>query len=177
MMQFAGGAMKMMNFKYSDLKVEKLAEGPGGVVAGLPTTHYKFRTSYTMSMSFMGMNQSTKIVKEEEIWSTSKLVEAALGLWLRKSPPKLGDEELDKMIAAETSKIDGFPLKRKTVQTTTDSKGKTETTTTIMEVVELQVTAVPASTFEIPAGYKETSLLGDDENNPLAKMMGGKKRQ
>ena len=40
---------------------------------------------------------------------------------------------------------------------------------------------VPASTFEIPAGYTETDLFGgtggegEDGENPFAKMMGGKK--
>lgn len=180
MMQFAGSAMSAMSVKFSDPKVEKLGEAPDGLVAGLPTIHYQFRTTYTMSMSFMGIKKSTRIVKDEEIWSAPKLVEAALGVWLRKAPPKLGDDNLDNLMRAEMSKIEGFPLKRKIVQTSTDEKGKSEVTTILTEVTSLEMGAVSASMFEIPADYKETSLFpgaegGKDGDNPFLKVMGGKK--
>jgi hypothetical protein len=176
MMNMAGGAMKMMNMKITDPVVEKLGEEPDGIVAGLPTMHYKFRTSYAMSMSFMGMNQHTKSVSEDEIWSAPKLVEAALGLWTKRTPPSMGNEEFAKLVKAQMSTIQGFPLKRRTVHTTTDDKGKTQTTTTVMEVTDLQTTVVPDSTFEIPADYKETSMGGEGDDNPMAKMFGGTKK-
>jgi hypothetical protein len=174
MLGFLGGAMKMMHFTYSNPKVEKLGEDPDGLVAGIPTTHYRYRTSYTVSMSMMMIHKTTHTVKEEDIWAAPKLVEAALGIWLRKTPPKTGNEELDNMMRAEMGKIQGFPLKIRTVSTQTDEKGKTETTTTEMEVTELQIESVPASTFEIPADYKETTMTGgekgDESGNPFAKM-------
>jgi hypothetical protein len=178
-MGMAGGAMKMMNMTFTDPKVESLGSEPDGVVAGIPTVHYRFRTTYTMSMSFMMMKKTSRVVKEEEIWAAPKLVEAALGIWLRKAPPKTGNEQLDALVKAEMGKVQGFPLKRKTVTTSTDEKGKVETNTVTMEVSELQVMAVPNSTFEIPSDYKETSLLGaeGDESNPMARMMGGKKKK
>lgn len=180
MLQFASSAMSAMNIKYSDPKVERLEQTPDGLVAGLPTIHYKFRTTYTMSMNFMGIKKSTKIVSEEEVWSTPKLLEAALGIWLRKAPPKVGDENLDNLFRAEMGKIEGFPLKRKVVQTSTDEKGKTESSTTLMEVTSLELAPVSASLFEIPADYKETSLFpagegGKEGENPFLKLMGGKK--
>lgn len=179
-MQFAGGAMKMMNIKFTDPKVERLGQAPDGLVAGLPTIHYQFRTTYTMSMGFMGMKKSTRIVKEEDVWSAPKLVEAALGIWLRKSPPKMGDDNFDNLMRAEMSKIEGFPLKRKIVQTSTDEKGKSEVTTILTEVTSLEMVPVSAGLFEIPADYKETSLFpgaegGEASENPFLKMMGGKK--
>jgi hypothetical protein len=177
MMQFAGGAMKMMNMKISDPVVEKLAEEPDGLVAGLPTIHYRFRTSYATSMSFMGMKQNTKSVLEEDVWSAPKLIEAALGLWLRKTPPSMGNEELAKLVNAQMNKMEGFPLKRRSVRTTTDEKGKAQTVTTVMEVTELLPSIIPDSTFEVPADYKETSMFGEGEDNPMAKMFGGKKKE
>jgi hypothetical protein len=178
-MGMAGGAMKMMNMKFTDPKVEALGEDPDGLIAGVPTVHYRFRTNYTMSMSFMMMKKTYKVVKEEEIWAAPKLVDAALGIWLRKTPPKTGNEDLDALIAAEMGKVQGFPLKRKTMTTSTDEKGKVETTTVTMEVTELQMVPVPDSTFEIPAGYKETSMTGEGEKgegeNPLANILKPKK--
>ena len=183
MMGMAGGAMKMMNMKFSEPKVEKLGEDNGGLVAGLPTTHYKVRTSYSMEMKFMGMRKSSAIVTEEDIWSTSELVEAALGMWFKKNPPKTGDAQLDSLIAKQMDTVKGFPLKRITVTTSTDEKGKSQVTKTVMEVKELQAMPVPASTFEIPAGYKETQMFPAGEEggegageNPFAKILGSKKK-
>ncbi len=76
LMGMAGGMMKMMNMTYADPKVEKLSEEPDGLVAGLPTIHYKFHTSYTMSMSMMMIKKKMHVVKDEEIWAAPKLVEA-----------------------------------------------------------------------------------------------------
>jgi len=156
MVGMAGGVMKMMNMKFTDVKVEKVGEEAGGTVAGLPTIHYTYRTSYTMSMKFMMMHKTSKVTKVQDVWSAPKLLDAALGMYLRKTPPSMGDEEYDKMIRAEMEAIKGFPLKTQTVQTDTDEKGKSDTTTTVMEVTKLELEfATPASTFEIPAGYEE----------------------
>ncbi|HEX9943957.1 MAG TPA: hypothetical protein VGG03_18240, partial [Thermoanaerobaculia bacterium] len=80
-----------------------------------------------------------------------------------------GNAEFDKLIAAEAGKFQGFPLKMVTVSTTTQKKGnKTTTTRQTMEVTQLDSSAaVPAATFEIPAGYKETQIL------PSAPRQGG----
>ena len=162
LMGFAGGAMKMMNMKFTDPKVEALGEEPDGLIAGVPTVHYRFRTTYTMSMSFMMMKKKSNVVKEDEIWAAPKLVDAALAIWLRKTPPKTGNEDLDGLIRAEMGKVQGFPLKRTTMTTNTDEKGKVETNKVTMEVTELQMVPVPDSTFEIPPGYKETSMMGTE---------------
>jgi hypothetical protein len=181
MMGLLGGAMKMMNLKFTDPKVEFLGEEPGGLVAGIPTTRYSYRTSYAMSMSFMMMKKDSRVMKDEEIWAATKLADAALGIWLRKTPPKTGNEDMDKLIQAEMSKVKGFPLRRKTMTTSTDEKGNKEVTTITIEVTELQMVPVPDSTFEIPSDYKETSLAGTgegeqgEESNPLLKMLGPKK--
>lgn len=182
--QMVGGLGKMMNMKFSDVKGEDLGEEMGGVIAGVLTTHYKFRVSYTMEMNFMGMKQASKIVQDKEVWAAPKLVEAALGIWLRKTPPKMGNEEFDKLVRLQAGKIQGFPLKMITKQTTTDKNGKVETTTTTMEVTKLELDMIPNVSFDIPSGYEEVDMMGamtgqgkDGEENPLAKMMGGSKKK
>ena len=187
-MGMAGGAMQMargmMNMKFSEPEVEKLAEEPGGSMLGMSTTHYRYRTTYTMSMSFMGMKNQTKSEQLQDVWSTTELSEAGFGIWLRREPPKTGDEGLDRLIATEMDKIHGVPLKSVTVMTSTDTKkGETRTTTTTTEVTKLDKVSVPSSTFEIPAGYTETQLIptgeegeeGDEPVNPLSKLFGKKK--
>jgi len=161
MMGMAGGMMKMMNFKITDPKVERVGEEDGGLVAGLPTVHYTHRISYTQSMKFMMMNKTSKIAQVQEIWAAPRLLDAALGIWLRKTPPTLGDEGFDKLVKAQMGTVKGFPLKMKTVQTDTDEKGRSETTTTIMEVTKLDLElSTPDSTFVIPPDYEKVDMTG-----------------
>lgn len=151
----------LVKFEFSDPKVEKLAEEAGPAIAGQPTRHYKYRTSYTMKIKVFGMGNETAVVSEEDIWATDALSDAALGTWLRADGLKTGNEQLDKLISSGRGKIQGFPLKMVTVSTSTNKKNNKQTrSTTTMEVTQLDTKAtVPASAFEIPAGYEKTEMM------------------
>jgi len=159
MMGMASGMMNMLNMKVENPKVEKLLEEDGGKVCGLPTKHYKFRTSYTMQMTILGMTRSSSHLKEEDIWTSTKLTDAGMGLWLRKNNTKTGNPDLDKLVQAEMGKTEGFPLKTISVTTTKESSGKERTRTVTMEVTEVKQSKPDAKLFEIPAGYTETSTM------------------
>lgn len=169
MMGVLGSVMQgmgpLLKIEFSDPKVEKLLEEDGGTVAGLSTRHYRFRTSYNMKIRVLGMGNESNVVTEQDIWSTDRLQDIALGVWLRSDPPRTGNEQFDKLIAAEAGKTQGFPLKMVTVSTTTQKKGNKQTVTrTSMEVTQLDTNAsVPGSSFEIPAGYRETQLVPEAE--------------
>jgi hypothetical protein len=152
-----GGMLKM---DFSTPKVEKLVDEDGGTLLGLPTRHVKYRTSYTLTVKVLGMGSSSDVVSEQDIWATQKLSDVALGAWLRVDPPHTGNEQLDKLIAAGREKMQGVPLKMISVSTNTDKKkGKTTVSKMTMQVTEINTSAVvPPSSFEIPAGYKETEM-------------------
>jgi hypothetical protein len=155
----AGGMMKMMNLKITDPRVVKLKEEAGDTIAGLPTVHYTYQITYGQSMKFMMIKKNSKISKVQEVWTAPKLVDKALGAYLRKEPPSMGDPEFDRLIRAEMAAMQGFPLRMKTVQTDTDEKGKSETTTTIIEVTKLELEfATPDSTFAIPPDYEKVEM-------------------
>jgi hypothetical protein len=159
-----GGVLQSMGpllkLEFTDPKVEKLGEEDGGTVAGLPTRHSRFRTSYSMKVKVLGMGQATEVVTDQEIWATSAVSDAGLGVWLRSSSPRTGNEQLDKLIAAEAGKVTGFPLKTVTVSTSKDKKGKESVSRMTMEVTELKTgVTVPETAFEIPAGYEETQIV------------------
>jgi len=63
-------------------------------------------------------------------------------------------------MTAATAKLpkNGVPLKMVTTTITTDEKGKQETSTATMEMLNFTKTNVPASTFEMPAGYTEIQM-------------------
>ncbi|MES1245453.1 MAG: DUF4412 domain-containing protein [Acidobacteriota bacterium] len=178
------GMGPLLKIEFSDPKVEKLLEEDGGTVAGLATRHYRYRTSYIMKMRVLGMANEASVVTEQDIWATDRLQDVALGIWLRSDPPRTGNEQFDKLIAAEAGKTRGFPLKTVTVSTTTQKKGNKQTVTrSTMEVTQLDTSAtVPGSSFEIPAGYKETQLVpaageGEGEEGGLGSLLRRNKKK
>jgi hypothetical protein len=180
MMGFAGGAMKMLGVAFSQPKIEKLAEEKGPSLFGLSTRYYRFRTTYTMTMNFMGMKRSTETTQEEETWATEQLADPGFKAWLNQKPAKTGNAELDKLMEAEIGKmVKGFPLKKITSVTQKDSDGKVQTQKATMEVTSLSKRDVPATAFELPQGYTEQPMFpglasgaqegGDEEEDDDAK--------
>jgi len=178
------GMGPLLKIELSDPKVEKLLEEDGGTVAGLPTKHTRYRTSYNMKVRVLGMGNEASVVNEQDIWATDRLQDVALGIWLRSDPPRTGNEQFDKLVNAQVDNVKGFPLKTVTTSTTTQKKnGKTTTNRSTMEVTQLDTSAdVPAASFEIPAGYQETQLLptgedGSDEQGGLGGLLRGRKKK
>ena len=155
----AAGAMQMMNMKMSAPKVEKLLEEKGEKIAGFATRHYRFRTSYTMEMSFMGIQRSTSTVTEEDVWSCPELDEAGLNAWMNQQVSNTGNEQLDKLVKAEMEKVKGFPLKRIVATTTKESSGEEQVMKLTTEVTAIKKASPDASLFELPAGYQETPMF------------------
>ncbi|HSS48083.1 MAG TPA: DUF4412 domain-containing protein [Thermoanaerobaculia bacterium] len=154
------GMGPLLRIQFSEPTVEKIADEDGGTVAGAPAHHTKYRTSYTTTVKVLGMGRSSNVVTEQDFWTTTKLADSGMGVWLRAEPPRTGNADFDRLLTAEKYKIQGYPLKIVTVTTNTDSKsGKVTTSHSTMEVTELDTKAsVPASSFELPAGYKEAEM-------------------
>lgn len=177
MLQMVGGMLNamggMVKIEISDPKVEKLLEEPGGALLGIPTTHVRYHTTYVTSVRILAMKNESATDSTQDIWLAPALTEAAFGVWLRSSPPKTGNEMLDKLAASERSKLQGVPLKNVTVTKTVDKKrGRETVTTSETEVTELDRNAsAPAGGFDVPAGYKETEMTpqGEDQKgqNPF----------
>ena len=112
-----------------------------------------------MKVKVFGMGQANNVVTEQDIWATDKVQDPGLGVWLRSSQPRTGNEQLDRLIATETGKVQGFPLKSVTVSTSTDKKGKATVSRVTTEVTELKTgVSVAEAAFEIPAGYEEMQI-------------------
>ena len=124
MMEQMGGMMKM---EFSDVGSEKLLEESGGEVMGHSTTHYRYKSRYTLDMNMMGMKRQTKTEMLQDIWLTDDLDARGFGVWLRPDRRmKTGNEELDELLNNEMAKIEGFPLKMVNEMTTTNKKGKSQ---------------------------------------------------
>lgn len=162
MVQGVRGAMRV---RFEAPKIEKLLEEDGGMVAGVPTRHYRYRTTYVATAESLGMVKSTTNTVEEDIWTSSALTDPALGAWLNKEPAKTGDVQFDTIIAAEMGKVRGFPLKRITMTRSIDPADKKEHVTRAeMEVLELiQVPTIDQAQFRLPAGYVEVKPRDEPE--------------
>jgi hypothetical protein len=171
-----GGMFKM---EFSEPQVEKLLEESGGTILGYPTTHYRYRTSYSMEMKMMGMKRGDQHVTEQDIWSTTALDDEGFSVWLRNAPRSTGFESFDKLLEAEYSKVQGFPLKSvsRTTMTGLDKSNRTSTSTTTTEVTLLEETSVPASTFDLDPTYQEVSLMPTAESMPQAGEMGAEEEE
>ena len=156
-LQGLGGLVKMSITNHS---VEKLAEEPGGQLLGRNTTHYRFRVTYDSEIKVMGMGQQSANETVTDTWTTTELGDAGFGAWLRRDPPKTGIADIDALIASEmVQRMTGVPLKMVAVTTTTDKKkGEKQTSTMSMEVSSLREQAVPAATFQLPAGYEKVEM-------------------
>jgi len=163
MMEGMGGAMDAMakagfKLEFKDPKVEKLLEEPGGEILGYPTTHYRWHTTYTTVMHIPIMGAKTMSGDSvEDVWSTTAI---GLPAQTEKAFQSMGQNqfsgEMKKMIDAAKVTMTGFQLKRVVVTKGQGGKGSQTTTT---EVTKLQKANIPATRFEIPAGYTETDLM------------------
>jgi len=146
-----------MKVHFDEPQIQKVLDEKGEPVAGLPTRHYRYRTSYRVRVELAGSDTIATTV-DEDIWTTSAVQEPGLRLWLKQEPPTSGDEQLDRIIHEEKSKIQGFPVKKITVIKTTDHEGKVTESRTEMIVTEMKTISVEDSAFQIPSGYTEMDL-------------------
>ena len=150
-MKSMGGMFKM---NIDNQKVTVKDAGDGGMVEGFPTTRYVTDASYDLVMEMMGRKMVTSITTQTETWSTDKLDRHYM-TFVQQKGFRTGMEDLDRLIQAQSSEMKGFPLKQVTRTTSTQGK-KSETSTTTVTISEIEEKKVPASRFEIPAGYQKT---------------------
>jgi hypothetical protein len=148
----------LLSITIENPKVELLVEEAGGTLAGRPTTHYRYRTSYESKVKIMGMTRGQAVVNEQDIWSTDSISDPGFGIWLRKAPPSFGDNGLDELVKAEMQKMKGFPLKSITESVSEGKKGKQVTTRMVMEVTELREESIPAATFVLDPDLVEKPM-------------------
>jgi hypothetical protein len=157
-MESMGGMMKI---SVENAKVETLLQENGGLVAGYPTTHYRFHTVYDLTMKMMGMGQTQHVETIQDGWYTTKLDDVAMGVWLMRDPPDFGDSGLGELMELEKSKAKGWPLRTVIEQISQDKKGRGQTTKTITEVTEIGEGSPPAGTYTWGSDYQQVNMMPD----------------
>ncbi len=171
MMEQTGGMVKM---EFTDATSEKLLEEPGESLLGHSTTHHRYKSGYTSSISVMGMKRESRNETVMDIWSTDALEARGFGVWLKPDRQmKTGNQGLDEMLDQKFGQIEGFPLKMVMEMTTFNKKGKPQQTmTSTTEVTVLREESVADSQFTWPEHYTETEILPDVEGMQAGQQAG-----
>jgi len=151
---FSGGMMKIVNPKF-----EKISEEDGGKLLGYPVRRIKFKMTMTTEMNLFGMKNSTTSETTHEVWAAPDIKEGGTGFWSGKQSFATGDKTFDQMITAEMNKVEGMPLKHVMTTRSVDAAGQTSDMVMTTTVTTVREERIPASTFEIPAGFTETPMM------------------
>lgn len=158
LLQMTGMFGQLVKFEIIDqsIKTEAL---PSETILGYPCNHIKIISDYTMKVKIVFIKKTMTIHEVREIWATPDMpgLNEINKIFIKKNF-KTGIPDLDALIQKQIAlqKNLGFPLKTINYQTQLGKKGKVEVeTTTTMEITDIKTKSIPASFFEIPAGYKE----------------------
>ncbi len=158
-----GGLVKM---QMSDVKIDAQDLGSGETVQGFPTKHIRMTQNYTMSASMFGHKSVSKNETTIDYYFAPSLrianpfVSNSQQMAAMSQFDMFNNPDYKSQMAAAQAKLpkNGVPLKTVTTNVTTDDKGKQQTTTTVMEMVNFKATSVPSSAFAIPSGYTEIQM-------------------
>ena len=159
MMEAMGGQV-VVDTAATKLSLDSL--GPGPVLAGHPTLHYRLTTSLRMTMAMMGNSTTMEQQSVEDIYAATDLGE----LWdLNVSLNRLADIGQTVGLApgfmerakALQKRIRGLPI-RLTKLETVKSEGRTRTVNEEITVSNIKRAEVPDSAFAIPAGYTPIAM-------------------
>ena len=162
-----------MRVKFEEPKVEKLLEENGPKMQGMPTRHFRYRTSYKASIDMLD-SETISTVMEEDIWTTTAITEPGVKLFLDRRA-STGDAQLDHILEKEMSKVPGFPMKRVT-NTTTQTKKGTTVNRAEMEIVEVKSLEIPEAKFRVPTGFAEMDPNESGMDRALHKLQKDKQR-
>ncbi|HEX6574726.1 MAG TPA: DUF4412 domain-containing protein [Gemmatimonadaceae bacterium] len=180
-----GGLMKM---QMSDVNISAQDMGAGETVQGYPTRHYRMIQNYTMTASMFGKKSTTRNETTIDYYFAPTLkianpfVMNSQQMSMLTQFDMFNNPDYKNGMAAAMAKLpkNGVPLKTVTTTVGTDEKGKQETSTSVMELVNFKADNIPASTFEIPSDYQKIDMAnmaaaGDQSGAPGADSASGKK--
>ena len=158
-MNAVGGVVKM---QMSDVHIDAQDLGPGEMIQGYPTHHYRMTQNYTMTASVFGHTSTTKSATTTDYYFAPSLrianpfVSNSNQMAMASSMDVFNNPDFKNQMMAAQAKIQksGIPLKTVTTTNSTDSKGKTETTVSTMEMINFTKANIPSSAFAIPSDYQ-----------------------
>lgn len=167
-------SLRGVDLEISNLALDTKKVGPGPVIAGYPTDHYRIIATYDVSISLGPVPLVQHVETVIDKWTTDAFGDVS-ALYFAGNLPRSGDPGIDRLIEAETTEASGFPLRQVSTITTQVSEAhlpknsKLQIQRSRRQTTELLVTKVGRAEpdpeqFMIPAGYKpidQSAVLGD----------------
>ena len=158
-----GGLVKM---EMSDITIDAKDMGAGPTIQGYATRHFRLTQNYTMSAKVFGRTSKTRSESTTDYYIAPNLRIANPFVTTEQANAMMAQfdmfnkPEYKNQMAAANAKMPktGAPLRWVTTVVSTDEKGKSETSTTSMEMTNFKAGNIPASEFQVPAGYTETEM-------------------
>ena len=158
-----GGLVKM---QISEVKIDAQDLGAGETVQGYPTRHIRMVQNYTVSASMFGKKSTSRTETTTDYYFAPSLkianpfVANSQQMAMMSQFDMFKNADYQSQYAAANAKLpkNGVPLKTVTKTVTTDEKGKSETATTIMEMVNFKAANIPSSAFAVPSDYKMVEM-------------------
>lgn len=144
-------AMKVggLEIEVRNPKVSVREAGAGGALEGLPTRRVRVDSSYTVDLGVASM----QIATTSESWLTDKLP-ASLATFLQQSAARTGIPSVDKLLAAQSAPMKGFPLKQvTTMRIGTGRREITSVSTTLVTAIRHR--AIAPAELAGPTGYRK----------------------
>jgi hypothetical protein len=138
--------------KLTNEKVNVRDAGDGGVIDGYPTHHTIVTAGADVAL---GGAMSMHFDVTMESWATDKVPMDAAA-FLRRTT-NTGLPMLDKLIAAHSDAVKGFPLKAVTNVKVMQGRNTTLEMTSTTTVTNVKSKAIPATAFVVPADYKKVA--------------------
>ena len=158
-----GGLVKL---QMSDVSIDAQDLGAGESVQGYPTRHIRMTQKYTVSASVFGKSSKTRSEATTDYYFAPSLrianpfVSNSQSMAMMNQFDMFKNSDYQSQLSAAQAKLpkNGVPLKTVTTTISTDEKGKQETSTTIMEMVNFKSANIPKSEFEVPSDYKMVEM-------------------
>lgn len=150
---FASDAQQKFKMTYSGLQVNITPLAPK-VINGLPCTGKRITVAYSLTTHMMGRHTSRE-KRVTDYYTTTKYDAMAFfgGHNWHTKVFSVGYAPYDKIISDKVGFL-GFPVM---ARTTSYSNGKTINKTTLT-ITNVHLQVIPASTFQLPAGYTKTTI-------------------
>lgn len=147
--------------KMTNEKVNVKDAGNGGTVEGYPTHHKVITASADMSVA--GAPAGMHIELTMESWTTDKIPPEAAA-FLQRRLGSTGLPMLDKLIAAQSEAVKGFPLKQITKMNVAQNGSTMIEMTSTTNVSNVKTASLAPAMFAVPAGYRKVA-------SPVEKLM------
>ena len=158
-----GGLVKL---QMSDVSIDAQDLGVGEAVQGYPTRHIRMVQKYTVSASMFGKSSKTRSEATTDYYFAPSLkianpfVSNSQSMAMMNQFDMFKNSDYQSQLSAAQAKLpkNGVPLKTVTTTVSTDEKGKQETSTTIVEMVNFKSANIPKSEFAVPSDYKMVEM-------------------